>query len=215
MLLPGLYDHSRDFARERFIALARASPVGADLVAVNANFSYYRARTIVPRLHQDVIAPARRAGYREIWLVGISLGGLGALLYLKAHPADVAGVVLLSPYLGNDELTAEIAAAGSLAAWRPGSACGSEPMCALWWWLRAYTREPPGSRATMLLGYGNQDRFPVAHRLLAQSLGAQRSVMVDGGHDWGTWQQLWQQFLDGQWGGALRAEAPLEEQAKK
>lgn len=215
VLLPGIYDRPGAFAGEQFVAMARASPMTADLIAVDANYAYYRARTIIPRLRQDVIAPAQRAGYERIWLVGISLGGLGALLYLKAHPEDVNGVVLLSPYLGEARMIDQIDVSGSLAVWRPPSTCASEMDCDLWQWLRAFTSDPSAPRATMLLGYGDRDRFPKAHRLLAQALGSERSTVVDGGHDWNTWRQLWQQFLETPWADTWQVGAPVRDQAKK
>ncbi len=215
VLLPGIYDRPRDFNRAQFMEIARAASVPADLMTVNANYGYYRSRTILSRLRADVFDPARRAGYEKIWLVGISLGGLGALLYLKAHPEDVAGVVLMSPYLGQNKLIGRIATAGSLADWHPGPDCSSDSICALWEWLRDFSKQPPEQRTPVLLGYGDRDRFGTAHRLLAQALGRQRSVTVDGGHDWDTWQQLWRQFLAGPWASALTAQAAANRKAKK
>ncbi len=215
VLLPGLYDRPGDFNRAHFMDSARAASVPADLMTVNASYAYYRSRTILSRLQTDVIGPARRAGYKQIWLVGISLGGLGALLYLKAHPQDLAGVVLMSPYLGEDKLIARIAASGSLTDWQPDPECSADSICALWEWLREFSKHPPDQRTPVLLGYGDRDRFATAHRLLAEALGRKRTVTVAGGHDWQTWQQLWRQFLAGPWAGALTAQAVVNRKLKK
>ncbi len=41
-------------------------------------------------------------------------------MYLREYPEDIAGVCLISPFLGYSGIIAEISAAGSLAAWDPG-----------------------------------------------------------------------------------------------
>jgi hypothetical protein len=41
-------------------------------------------------------------------------------MYLREYPEDIAGVCLISPFLRNSGIIAEISAAGSLAAWDPG-----------------------------------------------------------------------------------------------
>ena len=53
---------------------------------------------MVDRLKEDVINPAKEKGYTKIWLVGISLGGLGSLLYAMEHPSDIEGMLVLAPY---------------------------------------------------------------------------------------------------------------------
>lgn len=200
VLLPGIYDSDRTFARENFIRMARQRGLDADFVAADADVAYYLADTVVPRLETDVIGPARRAGYRNIWLVGVSLGGLGALAYLQRHPDQIRGVLLLSPYLGDGDAVEPIARAGSLAAWQPDGRCARDKFCTLWAWLKDYAAAPakPG-RPTMLLGYGDDDRFPEAHRLLAQALGPARTTVIRGEHDWTTWRRLWAQYLEQQW----------------
>ena len=215
VLLPGLYDRPRHFARAGFIEAARSSPVTADLMTVNASHAYYRSRTIVTRLHHDVIGPAQRAGYQQIWLVGISLGGLGALLYLQAHSADVAGVVLLSPYLGEKKLLDQVAAAGSLAAWQPAPECTTDPLCGVWQWLQTYSEQPAGTRTPALLGYGQSDRFAQAHELLAHALGRSRTVVVNGGHNWTTWRQLWDRLLTGPLADALATQRNADQHGQK
>ncbi len=67
----------------------------------------------------DVVLPARAAGYDTIWLAGTSLGGIGALLYLRDHPDDLAGVLALAPYLGEEGVIREIERAGGPASWQP------------------------------------------------------------------------------------------------
>lgn len=202
VLLPGIYDGNRTFARQDFITIARVHGVAADFIAADTDVGYYMAETVVQRLHQDVILPARRAGYERIWLVGVSLGGLGALLYLRDHPDLVNGVVLLSPYLGGHHTVGPIAKAGSLAAWQPPAGCTDENLCGLWRWLQQVTGSAAAPQtAHLFLGYGDEDRYPVAHRLLAEALGPRRSVTVPGGHDWNTWQVLWRRYLQTHWHG--------------
>jgi len=38
---------------------------------------------------------------KRIWLVGTSLGGHGALLYLSEHPRDIYATVVLAPFLAD------------------------------------------------------------------------------------------------------------------
>src|SRR6185503_3878215 len=58
----------------------------ADVILASATFDYYRKGTLVERLHDEVVNPAVKAGYRRIWLAGASLGGMGAMLYEQQHP---------------------------------------------------------------------------------------------------------------------------------
>src|SRR5690606_40867279 len=63
--------------------------------------------SVVERLQQDVVLPARMRGYRHVRLVGISLGGYGSLLYSKQYGEQIAGLFLMAPFLGNRSLIAE------------------------------------------------------------------------------------------------------------
>jgi pimeloyl-ACP methyl ester carboxylesterase len=95
----GLGEKERGMAR----AIQEAWP-RADVLLAAATYAYYRDGNVVERLHQDVVAPARAAGYARIWLAGASMGGMGALLYERAHPGALAGVVLFAPFLGDEKL---------------------------------------------------------------------------------------------------------------
>ena len=70
--------------------------VNALLAVLDAHVGYYLDRNLVERVESAVIAPARRAGCRRTWMLGISLGGLGALLCARAIP-EVERVILLAP----------------------------------------------------------------------------------------------------------------------
>lgn len=195
VLLPGRWDEPERFRRAGFAAAVAQRGLQLDLVAVDAHLGYYRDRSVVERLRADVVAPARAAGYREIWLVGISLGGLGGLTYLREHPEDLAGVLALAPYLGEAELVREIEAAGGAASWRPQrSGDGASPGRELWSWLAPWAAESGGP--PLHLAWGEQDELARASRLLAALLPGERLYAQAGGHDWKTWQRLWEQFLD-------------------
>ncbi len=52
-----------------------------------------------------------------------------------------------------------------------------------------------GGRPRLYLGYGHEDRFSAAHRLMAQAMAPDAVDVVPGGHDWRTWTSLWENFL--------------------
>ncbi|MEZ4382377.1 MAG: alpha/beta hydrolase [Nannocystaceae bacterium] len=192
VLLPGAGDSAATYDDEGFIAAAREAGVGVDLVAVNAHAGYYFGRTLPDRLWEDVLAPARAEGYREIWLVGISMGGLGALLTAQRHADAIDGLVLLAPYLGKRRTLEPIAAVGP-RAWEPADAPGSYDY-ELWRWLKGY-HDDPASRPALYLGYGTDDRGARGHALLAALLPPERTFTAPGGHDWPIWRPLWDAIL--------------------
>lgn len=167
-----------------------------DILAPNTHFGYYMSRAVVDRLKYDVIDPAIAAGYREIWLVGVSLGSIGALLYLDAYPSDIDGVCLIAPYLGNSGILEPIANAGGLAHWEP-----SEPDPKDSWQLKIWTvlknchkngfQTPP-----VLLGFGTGDRYHSAHQLLSADMPPAQVFEVNGGHDFVTFASAWKGILD-------------------
>lgn len=196
LLLPGRGDGPADYQAAGFASLAATGGVAADLVAVDAHMGYYRDRSVVARLRQDFVAPALAEG-RRVWLVGISLGGLGSLLYAAEHPEDVEGVVLLSPFLGTGEVLDEVEAAGELAAWEAGDGAARGLWFRLWERLQglAARQGRPGSGAPLLyLAYGADDRLARGHRLLARELPPRQVFRVEGGHDWRTWKELWRRL---------------------
>ena len=96
IMLPGATDKAQDFVDRGFIRALRERNLAVDVIAVDSHMDYYLERTIVERLHQDIVAPALTEGYEQIWLLGISLGGMGCLLYLREHAKQITGAILLS-----------------------------------------------------------------------------------------------------------------------
>ena len=193
VLLPGIADTAEDYERHGFVDAIRRRRVPVDLAFVDAHYGYYAKRSVLDRIRDDVVAPARASGYRRIWVGGISMGGFGALLYASRFPGEIDGVLALAPYLGGASLIEEIAAAGGLRRWNPLDVSGHEHERSVWSWLRDdgdRIRHPP-----ILLGYGEADRFASAHRLLSEILPPNRVLTTPGKHQWSVWRRLWESWL--------------------
>jgi pimeloyl-ACP methyl ester carboxylesterase len=195
VMLPGMGDRMEDFAEAGFIDPEVSRDF--DVIAVDAHFGYYRERNLVPRLHEDIIAPARAAGYRRIWLLGISMGGFGSLLYASQYPDEIAGVIILSPFLGSPKLIRAIEAAGGLRSWENTAAKTDGPHdkefdqheLDLWHWLEEQTAKSSGT--PVILGYGRGERMARVYGPLLQVLEPCRVYVREGGHKWSTWKPLW------------------------
>jgi len=192
ILLPAAYTHAHDFVAHGFIAAARAAGRFGEIAAVETGMEAYLDGSIVRRLH-ETIGSVRTDGAR-VWLAGISLGGLGALLYAKAHPEAVAGILLLSPFIGTRGTVAQVIAAGGFDAWQPPEGEAATREHRLLQWLKAYS-SGGAQWPDIYLGYGENDRFAASYRLLAGLLPAARVVTEAGGHDWETWTVLWGRIL--------------------
>jgi pimeloyl-ACP methyl ester carboxylesterase len=193
VLLPGRGDHARSFFEAGIIDVIKRTAPQVDVIAVDATLGYYIHRTLPERLHDDVIAPAR--GYDAIWLAGISMGGLGSALYAAKHSKEVAGVVLVAPFLGEDPIIGEIEDAGGLQAWQPPRTIDPEDyQRELWRWLKTCTAKPK-TCPRILLGFGSNDRFVRAHRLLAAAMPPGDVVEVPGAHEWEPWRNLFAALL--------------------
>jgi len=193
VMLPGAGMKAQEFVEHGFVAALRARAIPVDVVIADAHADLYLDGSILERLRADVILPAMGRGYDALWMLGISLGGMGALGYAREHPRQIEGILLLAPFLGVPGMIAEVRRAGGLAHWQPGSVAGDRERAVLAW-----LREPGPGPPLLFLGYGRGDRFAAGHALLAERLPAARVVTEKGGHDWETWAKLWQQILDRQ-----------------
>lgn len=195
VFLPGKGDMPDSFEQNGFIEMVISKNVPFDMLVVDAHLGYYLQGNILERLEKDVIGPARRKGYREIWFAGISLGCIGALGYIDTHPEDnIEGAVLIGPYLGEDSITDEIIAAGGLRNWEPGPVKEEDWQRKIWSFLKAYISRRP-VRPKLFLAYGENDRFSKGAKLVAASLPPDRVFINQGRHAWTTWKSLWEEIL--------------------
>lgn len=205
VLLPGSFDHPRDFARHDFGNVLKTRYPELHIVAVDAHMGYYRNRSVVQRLQEDVVGPLKEQGYR-VWMAGISLGGLGSLLYAQqtAEPRlALDGLITIAPFLGSDALISELQDAGGASSWVPPDPLpelkGRKTVgYSLWPWLADWYRtrqQPDSSTPDIVLAYGLHDSFAPAGELLADLLPTDRVFVQSGGHDWKTWRHLWQEVV--------------------
>jgi pimeloyl-ACP methyl ester carboxylesterase len=195
VFLPGFGDDEHAFIEHGFGDALRARSLRVDTIFTDATYGYYAKNTILTRLREDVMTPAMTRRYEQIWVVGVSMGGLGALLLAKESEPKIAGVYLLAPYLGEDAILREIDSAGGLAQWQPGPVAKSDYERDLWRFLKVAVRQPDGPPA-IYLGAGDHDKLAHGHRILAAALPQSHVFSVPGRHDWGPWSTLWAHFLD-------------------
>jgi len=176
VFLPGRGDTPEHFVRNGFPEELQRAGSRCAMVGADAHLGYFFERTVVDRLREDVIAPARARGFEEIWLVGISLGGLGSLLYTKERPGEIAGIVAIAPFLGDEK--AEFQEFRS--------------------WLAGYATPAP-DHPPLFLVYGTGDRFAEVNGELAARLPADHVFRVRGGHTWAAWRRGWGAFLGSRW----------------
>jgi len=194
LLLPGANESSAGFARAGFYDAVRERRLDIELDCCDLEFKHLTDRTMLERLRDGPLAAARASGCDSVWLAGVSLGGFMALAYAARFPAELNGLCLIAPYLGSRILTAEISRAGGVAAWSPGAADADDEDRQIWRFIKL--GRSPGPR--LYLGHGSDDRFADSQRLLAETLPAEAVDVVPGAHDWSTWRQVWNHFLD-QW----------------
>nr|MDQ3040066.1 alpha/beta hydrolase-fold protein [Pseudomonadota bacterium] len=159
---------------------------------------FYRQGRATQRLHDEVIEPARRKAYRQVWLAGISLGGMGALLYDSEHPDQIDGLLLLSPYLGEDAIHQQIRQAGGLAAWQAGPPQATGPdtfQHELWRSLQAVSQRPQRS-ASIWIAYGADEPFRQPIELMTPLLPADHVIMLPGKHNWILWKPAMRALLE-------------------
>ena len=195
VMLPGAASRPQDLVDHGFVRALRERRLPVDVAIVDAHLGLYLDHSLSVRLTLDVIAPTRSDARRRLWLLGISLGGMGALIHVREHPLDVEGVILLAPFLGSRGTIAEVVRAGGLDEWRLDSITADDDERALLAWLGTYSADDR-SRPEIHLGYGVRDRYAAASKMLAARLPPERVVTIDGEHEWSTWIALWQRMLD-------------------
>ena len=205
VMLPGIRGNDKSFAKNDFITILESNDIDVDVLAIDAHFAYYKNKSLIDRLQQDVIKLAKQQGYENIWLLGISLGGLGSMLYTNQRPEDISGVILIAPYLGDKELLDEIKSYANLQEWLEyvkqinrenykETISEKQRKIAQHLWLPLLQRKCYPQKPIYLL-YGEKDKLKYSNDILATCLRKDRIVRMQGKHNWSTWKELWHKLL--------------------
>ncbi|MFK7897725.1 MAG: alpha/beta fold hydrolase [Myxococcota bacterium] len=198
VLIPGMGDGPKRYEQKGFVDIVRRTHPHFDVVAADAHFGYYRNFRVLERLHVDVIAPIADR-YEEIWVVGISIGGLVATSYAMEYGAQTTGVIVLAPYLGGRAIAEEVRDAGGLANWTPPdieaeSNFRMRHYYRLWQWLKMRTTTAP-DLPRLLIGAGDEDPQRRPSELIAPHLPPSDYLTAPGGHEWRAWTPLFEALL--------------------
>ncbi len=187
VLLPGIRDRLADFTQYGFIDIAQplleANPQTA-LIAVDAHWGYYRERVIDTRLAEDILD---RYPDKRVTFVGISLGGFGSLLMATRHPDRIHRLLLLSPFMGEDDYDylQRLQSVGPVD--QPGDDDLPRTLNQVWQLLADPARQIP-----ITLAYGESDKFtPYYDHLRSLQPVRLDYLPIRGAHDWDTWRSLW------------------------
>ena len=195
VLLPTMGGKGSHYETQGFLDEVWEREFEASMEVLDVKPSLYLGSRIVEFVKTEVIEPAKAEGFEEIYLVGTSLGGHGALLYATKYPEDVDGIVLLAPFIGGDTASEAIDEAGGLDTWEDCPFLAWKYGCNLWKSLQVYVSDPKNQRK-VVLGFGREDRFVDQCRVLADALLPEQVFTVPGGHDWATWKRLFIKAAD-------------------
>lgn len=195
LMLPGARNTPQQLVDRGFIRALRERKLAVDVLALDAHADLYLDGRQIERMLHDALNEVRLHGYSRIWILGISLGGTGAMLCATQRTAGIEGVLLLAPFLGTRGIIAEVFAAGGLEHWQAGEIANRDRERALLHELQRGLLNVAGF-PPIYLGYGSADRYRGASDMLAKHLPPHHVTVMPGGHDWETWAELWQALLD-------------------
>lgn len=188
VLLPGIRDRGDDFVKEGFIEIAKPSlqqHQDTALITVDAHWGYYREQTVHELIDRDILS---KYPDKLFTLVGVSLGGFGALLAASHHPDRIRSLVLLSPFLGEDDYQFLERLKRSGVQPQEGDEDLETVLTQVWAFLTGSHREIP-----VFLGFGHLDSFaPYYAQLMAMQAENISYLAISGDHDWETWRRLWE-----------------------
>ena len=195
VLLPGRWSTVDEFEREGFFESAKERWPEGRVVAADLHLGYYKKREAARRIHEDIIVPARENGVTTVRVVGISMGGLGALIYDLEYPDDIDEMYLLSPFVGDEEVIDEIRAAGGLRNWEVEPKGERDFSRMLWCGLKSRWIQK-NDRPEVRLACGTEDRLVESNRLFVREfLDSEDALWREGDHDWPTWRRLFREMI--------------------
>jgi len=191
VVLPGRGDDVANLKASGIAESIQAEMPEADIVLAGITFAYYMEGRMPQRLREEIMLPARERGYREIWLVGASMGGMGTLMYDREYPGDAKGLVLLAPYLGSKKVLEQINQSGGLQNWEAGPVPATVDRNnfdrELWRYLKTWQAQGNSRGKDVWLAYGDKDRLKDATPPLQKLLPQDHVFLRPGGHAWVVW----------------------------
>lgn len=195
VMFPGINSKGNDFVEYGFIDSFKEHYPRTDILLVDTYLAYIQAGNIAERIQNEIIVPAYQHGYTNIWFVGVSLGGLGALMYNKEFSGNISGLILLAPFLGEETKVDGLDNILSKQEWLIEHGNSNDRTVSLWKYLIEVSAEK-NSSMPIVLAYGENDRFIFMHRLLSRFLKNKNVFTKSGGHNWKTWRVLWGDILE-------------------
>lgn len=194
IILPGIRGNASLYEKLGFIDVFHEYYPDFDVYIADAHFGYYRNRSLLVYLENQIIMPAKKKGYSEIWMMGISLGGVGSLLQLRCCTGDIDGALLISPFLGDKKLHQQMDNAGGLEEFVSAIENeNDESLESMWRWL--YLNAGKLSKEKRLwLTVGEQDRYD-GHDVLAGLMTPESVLIKPGSHNNKTFLRLWRNLL--------------------
>jgi pimeloyl-ACP methyl ester carboxylesterase len=190
IVLPGRADDIDDMERSGIVASIQSGWPEADVLLAGLTIAYYADGRMTERLHDEIVTAARVRGYQRIWIAGASMGGMGALLYVRRYPRDVTGLVLMAPFMGSPSTVRGVADAGGPAIWDPGpvpaGVSADNYQNEIWRVVKGWAQDPNQTTRIWLV-CGDDDRLLPASKLMAPLLPQGHFIQPKGGHDWDVW----------------------------
>ncbi|HMM66223.1 MAG TPA: alpha/beta hydrolase-fold protein [Dokdonella sp.] len=189
VMLPGRGDDLASMQRKGMAGIIQDAWPTADVLLTGLTMPFYRQGRATQRLQYEVIKPARQRGASEIWIMGISLGGMGAILYDREYPGEARGLLLLSPYLGDRAIQDEVRDAGGIVRWNPGPIRNLDAgtfQHELWRTIRNWADDPQ-RKQSVWLAYGTDEPFRKPIELMTPALVPSQVFAMPGQHDWELW----------------------------
>lgn len=193
LMVPGMGMQEADFHAQGMVAAVERRGWPMAVAVVDPGADAYLDGSVETRLLDGIAKARRAAGVQRVWLAGISLGCQGILRCVRAQPDLAEGLLLITPYLANTGVIAEVSRAGGLRSWAAVNNGRNESERALLRWL-ATTRLSGLPR--IKVGRALGDRFAATAALLAELIPAGQVVSVPGEHDWTSWSALWHLMLE-------------------
>jgi pimeloyl-ACP methyl ester carboxylesterase len=192
VLLPGRLSQPEEFVKYGLVDLVRAKRPQALIVAPDLHMGYYMAGKADVCLHEEIIHEAHLRG-ESVTLLGVSMGGLGALIYSLRYPQEVQEVLLLSPFVGEEKLLSEIEASGGLQYWQSAVEVPrnkEEALQKTWGEIKRQWLPKGGPPVPMKLVVGKQDRLLSSNQFFAKTLlMPEQYHEIEGGHEWECWRR--------------------------